>query len=442
MNRDVIIVGGGFSGLAAGVQLAKAGYSPLVLERRQSLGGRAFSFTHNETGDTVDNGQHVLMQCCDAVTEFLHTIESEAVHFENRFSIPFIDNQGSTHCLDSPFWLPPTIGLFIAFLKFGPTTLKDALGLNRAAASYKTPPKGLSVSNWLDETRQSDSIRNSFWHPLCISVMNAAPEVAPARELVSVLFEAFTRPGGAHMGWSTVGLSNLYPKQAKSYIEGNGGEVRNGATVTSLKRDESGIVLALRDDSALTGSAVILSVPPPRVSELLKTMCPDLSDRLEAYTPSPILGINLWFDRPILDKPFVGFLGYTIEWAFNKKILFGPADQASPGHVTLVVSASTDLLPESDETLVAIGLRDLRKAGLIGEDEEPIHSLIIHEKQATYLRPYASNPIPAETKIPGLYLAGDWTDTGLPPTIEGAVRSGNRAAGLVIEQLETQKPRD
>ena len=96
-DRDVVIVGGGFAGLAAAVKLVQMGHSPLLLERRQSLGGRAYSFTHGETGDTVDNGQHVLMRCCHAVLTFLETIESEPVHFDDRFSIPFVDDRGRRH---------------------------------------------------------------------------------------------------------------------------------------------------------------------------------------------------------------------------------------------------------------------------------------------------------------------------------------------------------
>ena len=442
MNEDVIIVGGGFSGLAAAVRLVEAGRKPLVLERRQTLGGRAFSLIHEETGDTVDNGQHVLMQCCHSVSKFLETIGSGPVHFEDRFSIPFIDEKGQRHCLEYPRWLPPSIGFFFAFLKFGPTSMADAFGLSRVTAKFGKVPRGISVATWLDQSKQSDAIRDSFWAPLCISVMNAPPETAPADELVSVISEAFSISGGTFMGWPTVGLSNLYPKQARAFIVNGGGQVRGGISVREVDYRDNRIVISLRDNSTLESDSVILAVPPPRVRDMVLALCPDLAVQLETYSASPILGINLWFDRPLLDQPFVGFLGYKVEWAFNKPALFGSTDRASKGHITLVVSASTDLLSMSEEELVQLGLHDLRKAGLIGQHEAPIHTLVIHEKQATYLRPFTSDAIPTTTAIPGLFLAGDWTDTGLPPTIEGAVRSGNHAADLVMQQLKTEKPRD
>jgi len=441
IDHDVVIVGGGFAGLSAAVKLAQAGHSPLLLERRPILGGRAYSFTHGETGDTVDNGQHVLMRCCHAVLTFLETIGSDAIHFNDRFSIPFVDDRGRWHRLEAPAWLPPSLGLFVAFVKFGPTSWRDAVGLRRVLPYFQAPPNGISVSQWLDEADQSDAIRRSFWHPLCRAVLNAPPETAPARELLAFLAEAFSQPAGASLGWSTVGLSGLYTEQARTFIERHRGEVRTGIYVTQVDPRADRFHLTLRDRSTLTTAALILAVPPPHVSQLLATTpLEPLLDRLNTFKPSPILGINLWFKRPVLEVPFIGLLDGTVEWVFNKPVLFGPSGKASAGHLSLVVSASTALLSRSDEELVDIGLEDLRRAGLIHADERPTHSLVIHEKRATYSRPFASNPVPIETDIPGLLLAGDWTDTGLPPTIESAVRSGNRAADLVDAYLKTKKP--
>ncbi len=441
-DHDVIIVGGGFAGLSAAVKLAQTGHRPLLLERRPTLGGRAYSFTHDETGDIVDNGQHVLMRCCHAVQGFLDTIGANNLHFNDRFSIPFIDAGGQRHRLEAPAWLPPSFGLFVAFLKFGPTTWRDAIGLRRALPYFQSPPQGISVSQWLDEVGQSDAIRQNFWHPLCLSVLNAPPETAPARELLTVLAEAFLQPGGASMGWSTVGLSELYPEQATSFIKQHHGEVRTGVYVNGVDTSSEQIGITLRDRSTLTTSTLILAIPPPRASELLTTPSLDsLRSRLDTFEPSPILGINLWFDRPVLEEPFIGLLGGTVEWVFNKPALFGRSPEKTDGHLSLVVSASTALLSKSDEELVQIGLEDLRRAGLIDRDEHPVHTLVIHEKQATYSRPFTTDPIPVETDIPGLLLAGDWTDTGLPPTIESAVRSGNRAADLVDAYLKQKKPR-
>lgn len=437
-THDCVVVGGGFAGLSAAVRLVQSGSRPLLLERRQNLGGRAYSLTDPITSDTIDNGQHVLMRCCHAVQSFLKTIGSQDLHFEPGFSIPFVDLDGGRYTLRAPGWLPPSVGLAYAFLRFPRAGLADILGLNRVRRAFSSPPEGISFTEWLDQIVQSPAIREAFWTPLCVSVMNAHPDKASARELVSVLAEAFTHPRGSNMGWATVGLTELYTDRAAAYLEQGGGSVRLGATAVGIIQDADRFRLDLRDGSTIETDTMIVATPPPRAAELIRRIAlDDLVSRLERFTPSPILGINLWFGRRVLETPFVGLLNGTIEWVFEKRALY--RETAKGNHLALVVSASDRLLGASDDELVEIALNDLRTAGLIGQDDEPLHSRVIHEKQATYLRPIADPPIGAATDLPGLFLAGDWTNTGLPPTIEGAVRSGFRAAELVVEYAGRKK---
>jgi hydroxysqualene dehydroxylase len=441
IDPDVVVVGGGFAGLSAAVRLASAGYTPTVLERRPILGGRAYSFMDVEAGYQIDNGQHIFMRCCHSVISFLETIGSSSIHFESQFRIPFIDGTGAWHILSAPNWLPPSTGLLAAFLRFDPATWRDAVGLRRIQPYFDEPPADITVSQWLDTCKQSSSIRTTFWNPLCLSVMNASPEIAPARELVAVLSEAFAQQGGANMGWATTGLSETYAAQSRAYIEQRGGHVTTGAYVSSVEQANKGIAVGTRDQTGGETKAVILAVPPPRASSLLPPALKSLADQLKHLVPSPILGINLWFNRPLIDEPFVGLLGGMIEWVFNRAELTGRKNPDTGYHHSLVVSASGDLLSEPDSVLVQLALDDLRRAELIDQDESPLRSLVVHEKRATYVRPVGLPAVPNTTNVPGLYLAGDWTDTGLPPTIESAVRSGNQAAGLVISFLGTKKPK-
>ncbi len=439
MGHTCVVIGGGFAGLSTAVRLAQKGLTPLVLERRPVLGGRACSFVHDDTSTVVDNGQHVLMRCCHSVRSFLDTIGSDTIHFEDGFSIPFIDSHGRRHRLNAPGWLPPKLGLMVAFLRFGPTSWRDAVSLGRAMPYLRTLPQDLTVSGWLNRINQSDPMRTNFWHPLCLSVLNAAPDVAPARELLVVLAEALSVPSGASMGWSTVGLSSLYTEQASRYIRERGGKIRRSTFVTNLDISDGATILMLRDQSILEAESVVLAVPPPRVADILaNTGQDDLLTRLAAHTPSPILSVNLWFDREILPEPFVGLLGGTMEWVFNREAIL--SSEGSDHHLSLAVSASTALASKSDEELVDLALQDLRGAKLIAGDERPLHTLIVHEKRATYVRPVGSNPVSPMTSHPAIFLAGDWTDTGLPPTIESAVRSGTVAANLVEAYLQKEKP--
>ena len=429
-------MGGGFAGLSAAVRLCELGHQPTLFERRPMLGGRAYSFEDQQTGDTLDNGQHVLMRCCTAVLGFLETIGASDVHFESGFSYPFATVTGKRHRLEAPKWLPPDLGLLVAFLKFGPTSWRDAVGLRRILPYFESPPGPITVNQWLDDTAQSDAIRSSFWHPLCLSVMNATPDVAGARELVAVLAEAFSRTGGANIGWSTVGLSDLYTDKAADYVESRGGQVVTNTFVDDISATREGFDIAIRGEQTRTFNAAILAVPPPRVKTLVEKLDPSLATTLDGYQPSPILGINLWFERDIMSEPILGLLGGTIEWVFDKRRIQG----VEQGPLSLVVSASRHLLDKTDRELKEIALTDLRRAGLVNPAEEPYHTRIIHEKQATFIRPLTESSVTNGPHASGLFVAGDWTDTGFPPTIEGAVRSGAKAAELLNRELDPKKP--
>tara|TARA_B100000700_G_scaffold297801_1_gene363056 strand:- start:647 stop:1435 length:789 start_codon:yes stop_codon:yes gene_type:complete len=261
--------------------------------------------------------------------------------------------------------------------------------------------------------------------------MNASPEDAPADELLTVLSEAFGTPSGAAMGWATTGLTELCASKARAFIESRGGQVRSSAFVTEMTQETDQWSLDLRNADTVVSKRVILAVPPLRAADLLGHVLPDLANLLTRYTPSPILGINLWFDRPIMNTAFVGFLDGSVEWVFDRQALTGQPSEHGY-HYALVTSASSKLLEHDDADLVDIALDELRSRKLVQPDEEPVRTLVIQERQATYLRPLGDPPIPNGTDLSGLFLAGDWTDTSLPPTIEGAVRSGNRAADLAL----------
>ncbi|HAA76158.1 TPA: hypothetical protein DCE37_13665 [Candidatus Latescibacteria bacterium] len=431
MNRSLTIIGGGFSGIAAAVRAAEAGKEPLLLERRPFLGGRAYSFSHDNLPYTVDNGQHVLMRCCTHVIDLLEKIGADEVSFQAGFRIPFLSKEGTAHILSAPSWLPTQLGLFVAFARYSPAGLSAALGLRRVQRDLRRPPTGVSVADWLKSSGQTDRIQRSFWIPLCHSVMNASPEDAPADELLTVLSEAFGTPSGAAMGWATTGLTELCASKARAFIESRGGQVRSSAFVTEMTQETDQWSLDLRNADTVVSKRVILAVPPLRAADLLGHVLPDLANLLTRYTPSPILGINLWFDRPIMNTAFVGFLDGSVEWVFDRQALTGQPSEHGY-HYALVTSASSKLLEHDDADLVDIALDELRSRKLVQPDEEPVRTLVIQERQATYLRPLGDPPIPNGTDLSGLFLAGDWTDTSLPPTIEGAVRSGNRAADLAL----------
>jgi squalene-associated FAD-dependent desaturase len=439
MSR-VIVIGGGFSGLAAGVRLAAHGTCDVSLfERRKHLGGRAYSFTDRATGDTVDNGQHLFMNCYYKTREFLETIGTvDSLCFQDEFRLDFARPGTGPTVLSFPRRLPPPLNLLAGFMRYTPVGTGDVLRLRhvRSALNEPTAP-GLTVNDWLEACRQSPAIRRAFWDPLCVSALNQQPDAAPARYLTSVLKSAFLGGRDSNlMGYAGVGLSTMYTSAARSFIQRRGGKCRVGDAVAALNVAGGGkIEIRLRSGAVLTADAAICAITPPALSRILPDGFEDLKARLKSYYPSPILSVNLWFEEPVLDRPFVGLLAGRMDWIFNKPMLYDGRDRASPGHVTLVASAADRLVDQPDERLVEIALEDLNDVLPATRLNPLAHHLVVRERQATFALPGGQSPPPNRTTTPGLYIAGDWTDTGLPATVESAVKSGYRAAALALEYL-------
>ncbi len=437
--KHVVIIGGGFAGLSAAVALSRQGVRLTLLERRRHLGGRAYSFTDRTTGDTVDNGQHLVMKCYRHTRDFLtHIGTIDRLRFQDRFHIDFHHPHKGHTPLTFPRTLPPPLHLLVGFLRFGPVNTKDALGLRRLAGPLKSPPPaGLTVDDLLNRCGQSKRIRQAFWDPLCISALNQSPASAPAGHLIAVLREAFFgERDAAYLGYPGVGLSALYTDAAESFIKTRGGRVRIGAAATGLDITPGGpIQIRLKSEDPLTASAVICAATPPAQARLLPDTLAGLKQRLLAFRPSPILSVNLWFDRPIIASKFIGLLGAQMDWIFNKAALYENRDKASLGHITLVASAADRLVDKSDDELVTIALKDLRSRVPAAAGAALRHHRVVRERQATFALPPDQTHPTNRTSVPNLFLAGDWTDTGLPATIESAVISGYRAAEGVLQFL-------
>ena len=436
----VIVIGGGFAGLAAGVRLSERGSCVVsLLERRKHLGGRAYSFTDRASGDTVDNGQHLFMKCYLKTREFLETIGTgDYLRFQERFRLDFLHPTLGHTALSFPRLLPPPLNLLTGFMRYTPVNLGDVVRLRRVRTALKAPtPPGLTVNEWLDACKQSPSIRQAFWDPLCISALNQSPHEAPATHLTSVLKLAFFgRSDATLMGYAGVGLSTMYTSAASTFIRRHGGTCHMGDGVGELRvTGNNKIRIRLRSGAILTADAAVCAITPPALARLLPEGFENLRARLKSFCPSPILSVNLWFKGPIINRPFVGLLKGRMDWVFNKHMLYDGRDRASPGHVTLVASAADGLVDQPDERLVDIALKDLYRF-LPETRKMPLdHHLVVRERQATFALPTGDSPPPNHTTAPNLFIAGDWTDTGLPATVESAVESGYRAAALTLEYL-------
>jgi len=442
MPFDVLIIGGGFAGLAAGVALAEAGKRVCLFEQRPYLGGRARSFRDPTTGSVVDNGQHLFMGCYHSTIRFLKTLGTlERVHFQPRLAVPFLDRDGRLTRLDCPD-LPSPWHLLLGVLRSGSFSFQQKLEVLRlgkdlrTAGQHSSPAAGESVTAWLGRRGQSEGLQRNFWDLLCIAAMNEDPRIASAQLFERVLRLAlFSSPADSRLGIARVGLSECYTAAAAAYIEARGGCVQTGRGVKQLLIAEGacrGVDLGAGEK--LEGVPVISAVPWQQLavvlpSDLLRTE-PFFAAAL-ALHPAPIISINLWFDAPITDLEFAGLRGTTIQWLFDKSRILGASDH----YVSLVLSGAHEHVKRSKEELLAIALRDLSELLPAVRKAKLLHSLVIKERFATFSPSPEAEPLrpPARTPVPGLFLAGDWTATGLPATIEGAVQSGYTAARELLQ---------
>ena len=440
---DVVVIGSGFAGLSAAVRLAKAGARVLVLEARSRLGGRATAFTDRETGQIVDNGQHVLLGCYTETFSFLGEIGAAGrVTRQPHLAVTMIDESGHRSKLECPP-LPPPLHLLAGVFDWDALTWADRFSVLRMIAPLRLARQALApgaraiaaspgetVENWLVRNGQTARLRSMLWEPLALAALNQRPDRAAAPLFARVLAEMFgPDPKAAAIALPNTPLTAMYAEPAQSYLEQRGGSVRTGAAAT-VQLSAGGAMVASNGET-WNAQAIISAVPWHALGELLQgetsALGPTLA-RAAATASCPIVTVNLWFDRPVVDEPFVGLPGRTLQWAFAKE-----AANGGKPYVSLVSSGADALLARTNEELIAIAHDQLLDALPSARGAALGGAAVIREPRATFsLAPGQPERPATTTAVPGFYLAGDWIATGLPATIESAVRSGHLAADAAI----------
>lgn len=440
MSDEVLIIGGGFAGLAAGVALAKAGRRVRLLEQKPHLGGRARSFADPETGAIVDNGQHLLMGCYHSTLEFLKEIGAlERVALQPNLRVHFVEPGGKLTTLRCPNLASPW-HLLVGVLRSNSFSWIEKLQIARLGRKLQRTGVDeagqLTVEEWLTRLGQSERVRRYFWDLISIAALNEDPRRAAAGILARILKLAlFTSPADSCLGIPRRGLSECYTDAARAYIESHSGRVETGRSIKALSINQGvcdGVLLP--DGEKIEAATVVSAVPWFELvrlvpGELLRSE-PYFTNIL-ALRPAPIVSINLWFNRAMTDLDFAGLRGTTVQWLFNRSRIPGAGENA----IALVLSGAHEHISRSREELLAVAIRDLAELFPESRAAKVVHSLIIKERFATFspcvgvdqLRPAAKSP------VRGLYLAGDWTATGLPATIEGAVQSACTAVQAVLQ---------
>lgn len=444
MDNPVIVIGGGFAGLSAAALLADRGVPVAVLEARGRLGGRATAFADRETGERVDNGQHVLFGCYTETMAFLRRIGAEAhVRIQPALEVPFIDPGGRRTVLRCPR-LPPPLHLVAGVLRWRGLPLRDRLSALRLApvlfrSGRRFALHGETVAEWLHAHGQSEGLISGLWEPLAVAALNQPLNEASAAPFAAVLTRMFGRdPAAASIVLPTRPLDEMYAVPARRFIEAKHGCVRTDA-LARVAVDDDGVSAVEVRGERIPARTVISTVPWHALGHLFAdppaALGPLLADA--AVTASkPIVTVNLWYDRPVMDEPFVGLVGRKIHWIFDKRRVFGE----SSSHLSLVTSAADALAPLSRDELIALAAREVSGALPGARQATLLRGTVVRERRATFSLAAGQPARPStRTPVPGLFLAGDWIDTGLPSTIESAVQSGHMAAMAVLDEARSER---
>lgn len=437
------MIGGGLAGLSSAVALAEAGFRVLLFEKRPHLGGRATSYAL-PTGEHVDNCQHVTLGCCTNLEDFYRRVGSaDKIRYYDR--LYFADPQGRRGVIE-PSVLPPPFHLAPSFLLFPSLSWADKRAIARAMVSIARaggPPQdaqGANMLEWLQRHGQTPAAIERFWRVVLVSALNEDLESSDARYGTDVFWKAFlsTRRGFA-VGIPAVPLGELY-NGCRQASERRGGEVRTRAGVAEIHASETRVTqLLMEDGSAMTADFYVAAVPHDVLLSLLPLSLiqrdPAIGG-LHNLRSSPITGVHFWFDRPVMSDPFLTLLGRTVQWVFNKTRLYAADGVAGEEgqYLQLVISASYDLVPLSRQEIVEVCRRELAEVLPETRSAHLLKATVIKEVAATFSpAPGADRWRPGQrTSLSNFFLAGDWTRTGWPSTMEGAVRSGYLAAEALL----------
>ncbi len=434
--QTVAIAGGGLAGLAAACALADSGYRVTLFERRPYLGGRASSYEHPGTGEVVDNCQHVLFRVCTNLVEFYRRI---GVEDKIRWydTMTFVEPGGRSSVMRASA-LPAPLHTAPSFLRFPFLNVKDKLVISRSVAALTMKPQpdnGQSFLDWCRHYGQTENAIERFWKPILVSALSEDLDLISVSYAAQVVRESMKTPAARHMGVPTIPLTDLY-NRAGDYIRARGGEILLRRSVERFCPDASGVRLLSGGEEQCFDFA-ILALPFDILAQVLPADVAGaaLRQKLDHFDTSPITGIHLWFDRQISDLDHAVLLDRTIQWMFHKSRLLATRntageDSMSGSYIELVVSSSKTLIEKSRSEIVELALQEVREFFPDARSAKLIKSAVIKEVHATYSpRPGIDAYRPGQaTAWDRVYLAGDFTATGWPATMEGAVRSGYLAA--------------
>jgi len=446
IEPHVVVVGGGLAGLQAAIECADAGARVTLLESRTRLGGATWSRPHRGLGFEIDNGQHVFMRCCESYLAFLERLGvRELVALQDRLAVPVARPSGAIDWIRRDA-LPTPLHLARSLVSYGPLRMRERLGAGLTARRFSSLDPSdpdldrWSAGEWLTARGESDQSIDRFWDVLIRSTLNLRAREASLALVTKVLRTGFLdRSDGADIGWSKVPLSQLHADPARRVLESLGARIRERAPVDAIESATSGGRAAVWSrGERIEADAVIVAVPNEAAARLLQRFDRPRAAKVAQLGRSAILNLHVVFDRRVLTLPFIAGVDSKLQWTFDRTQSAGLTEGQY-----LTVSLS-----DADEYL-GLGVADLRRIFL-----PEFHALLPESRSARVLK-FAVTSEPAATfrqavgsldlrlrpgrVEEGIFVAGAWTDTGWPATMEGAVRSGRAAAAEVLDSLSRRK---
>lgn len=444
-KKKVAIIGGGLAGLSTAVFLKNSDKDNKldisIYESSPKLGGRAYSFLDKKRGEYFDNGQHILAGWYKNTFEYLKIIGTyDKISFQKSLEINFIDLDGRLLKLKCPN-LPAPLDLLVGLRKFDGFNKEDKKQLKSLIKLITLKPSGKNTLELLKSFNQTDNLIKYFWEPFIYAVFNTKAENVGDSSFITIFKKGFLKPGNSRLVIPDVNLNELLIDEAKNYFTGSNISVNTSFKITGISSTKSKII-EINDfpGNSISADYYVSAIPFFRIDEIFQKDSKISSGG--KLKPSSITSIHIFTnndipERVLADNSFgmTGLIGRTVQWIFKR----------SPRHLSLVISGSDyiddgkgDNLTDSESAnIYEIAYNDLCSA-LPGFDEIEISDYkVIKEKRATFIPDNESGKyrLPMETEYENLFLAGDWTDTGYPATIEGAITSGKKCAVRILKAI-------
>lgn len=457
-STATVIVGGGLAGLACAAALVERNQPVTLLESRPRLGGRASSFEDLQSQSLIDNCQHVSMGCCHEFNRFCETV-GIADSFERAEQLYFIgphqsgpvnaDTRFQVNRFASSPALPTPLHLFPAFARLSYLNFREkrelAQGLKQLARTSVNPDDEPTMADWLQAHGQSQTVIDRFWNVVLVSALSESLDRISLSHARKVFVDGFLR---ARDSWQvlipTTPLEQLYGTTISDWLTTRSTEIRLKTGVKQIHITDGKVTgVELRGGTHIDADRVVLAVPHQRVLDLLPAEFPGRAElsRIEQLEAAPITSVHLWFDREITPLPHAVFVDCLSQWMFNRTQLM-QQEHDGRWYYQIVISASHQLTAagrqgRSQEEIIQEVIAELTRIWPVTGEAQLLHSRMLTEHHAVFsVQPGVEQLRPAQrTQVAGLYLAGDWTSTGWPATMEGAVRSGLLAAEELLHDL-------